>query len=113
MMPRTAPPFDKTGGPADTYVSRFRNVEYLRHDHKPWAKSLHGHQWERIMAYFSILHWLLMLFSIGIILIPCWRIVQKAGFSGVYSLLLFVPVANIIAVWIFSLVEWPVQKRDS
>ena len=65
------------------------------------------------MGVFSVLHWLIILVYFGIILIPCWRIVQKAGFSGSYSFLLFVPIVNVVAVWAFAFVEWPAQKHDS
>jgi hypothetical protein len=65
------------------------------------------------MGAFSVLHWLILLVMIGVYVIPCWRIVQKAGFSGAYSLLVLVPIVNIAALWIFSLIEWPVQKHDS
>jgi hypothetical protein len=30
---------------------------------------------------------------------PFWRIVQKAGYQGVMSLLFFIPVVNLIFVW--------------
>ncbi|WP_246785144.1 hypothetical protein [Bradyrhizobium sp. S69] len=42
------------------------------------------------------------------------RIVQRAGFSGWWTLLILVPVVNLAALWYFAFVEWPVtrQKRS-
>ena len=40
-----------------------------------------------------------------------WRIVSKAGYNGAMSLLLFVPIANIIMILIFAFSEWPIQKE--
>ncbi len=49
--------------------------------------------------------------SILLMFVPYWVIVSKAGFSGWWCLLLFVPVANIIAPWIFAFSEWPALDR--
>ncbi|HST62003.1 MAG TPA: hypothetical protein VLK84_25100 [Longimicrobium sp.] len=53
----------------------------------------------------------MMLVVLIVPLIPAWRIVSKAGYSGAWSLLLFVPVANVIAVFVFAFAEWPLERR--
>jgi len=40
-----------------------------------------------------------------------WRIVSKAGYSGAMSLLLFIPIVNLIMIIIFAFSEWPIQKE--
>ncbi|HEV2580018.1 MAG TPA: hypothetical protein VGT44_04120 [Ktedonobacteraceae bacterium] len=40
-----------------------------------------------------------------------WRIVSKAGYNGAMSLLLFIPIANLIMIIIFAFSEWPIQKE--
>jgi uncharacterized membrane protein YhaH (DUF805 family) len=46
--------------------------------------------------------------------VPYWIILSKAGYSGWWCLLLFVPIVNIIAPWIFALSEWPaLQGRNT
>ena len=35
---------------------------------------------------------------------------KKAGFSKWWSLLLIVPVANIVVIWVFSTISWPAEK---
>lgn len=42
---------------------------------------------------------------------PFWRIVTKAGYPGAMSLLLFIPVANFIFLWIAALNEWPIERQ--
>ena len=64
------------------------------------------------MGSLAVLHWLIVLIAVGIYVVPCWRIVQRAGFSGGWSLLLFVPLVNVIALWVFAFMEWPVQKQE-
>lgn len=38
-----------------------------------------------------------------------FRIVQKAGFSKWYAVFCLVPGVNLIAIWIFSFIEWPAE----
>jgi hypothetical protein len=40
-----------------------------------------------------------------------WHVAQKCGYPGAYSLLLLIPVVNIIVqlIWIFS--EWPIEAE--
>jgi len=37
------------------------------------------------------------------------RISRKAGFSGWWSLLMFVPLVNIVMIWVFAFVQWPAE----
>jgi len=40
----------------------------------------------------------------------CSRVLQKAGFSGWWCVLVVVPVVNIVGLWVFSFVRWPVLE---
>jgi hypothetical protein len=42
-----------------------------------------------------------------LLIVPCWRIVARAGFHPAWSLLALVPIANVIALWIFAKKKWP------
>ncbi len=44
------------------------------------------------------------------IVFPFWRICSKAGFQGALSLLMLVPIANIILPFYLALAEWPALK---
>jgi len=61
-------------------------------------------------------HWLLFLVFLGvyiaIFMIPIWRIVSKAGYSGAWSLLTWVPLVNLICLWVFAFSDWPVARRQ-
>jgi uncharacterized membrane protein YhaH (DUF805 family) len=39
--------------------------------------------------------------------IPVVKIVQKAGYSGWWCILLFIPVVNVVFLWIFAFARWP------
>ncbi|OGB25994.1 MAG: hypothetical protein A3I66_09800 [Burkholderiales bacterium RIFCSPLOWO2_02_FULL_57_36] len=56
-----------------------------------------------------------MLLFWAVFLVPMWRIISKAGYSGAWALISLIPVVNIIALWIFAFATWPnerVRRRD-
>jgi hypothetical protein len=40
-----------------------------------------------------------------------WRIFSKAGYSGALSLLMFVPIANLIVLCVLAFGNWPIYKE--
>lgn len=63
------------------------------------------------MGSFSVWHWLIVLILIAVPLWPSWRIMKRAGYSGAWALLLFVPLVNLIGMFVFAFAEWPVLQR--
>jgi len=47
-----------------------------------------------------------------VFIIPLWKIVGKAGFHPVLSLLVFIPLVNIVMLYVFAFVDWPGLKRE-
>jgi hypothetical protein len=41
---------------------------------------------------------------------PFWRICTRAGFPGALSLLMLVPIGNIILPFVLAFAEWPALK---
>jgi hypothetical protein len=62
------------------------------------------HMITAMMAIFPII----ALFFIVLIVIPYWMIWKKAGFSPWLSLLMFVPLANFIMLYVLAFSEWKV-----
>jgi len=56
---------------------------------------------------------LILMIIPGILLtvIPFWKICSKAGFPGALSLLILVPIANIVLLFYIAFSEWPVLKK--
>ena len=44
-------------------------------------------------------------------LVIYWRIFSKAGYNGARSLLMLIPIVNLIIVIMFAFSEWPVQRE--
>ncbi len=62
------------------------------------------------MVEFSIFHWLIVILLVTF-LIPIARILRRTGHSPLWCLLWFVPLANVIALWVFAFKPWPVDTR--
>jgi uncharacterized membrane protein YhaH (DUF805 family) len=57
---------------------------------------------------------LVMLFIIlAIFLVPAWRILKRTGHSGWWSVLVFVPLVNILGVWLLAFTKWPAVDGKS
>lgn len=59
---------------------------------------------------------LLVILFLALIAFFVWlyvRILHKAGFSGWWTLLLFIPLVNLIMMWIFAFADWPALKKNS
>lgn len=48
---------------------------------------------------------------IVLMIVPYWKIFSKAGWSGAMSLLMLVPLANLIVLWVFAFSEWPALQN--
>ncbi len=60
-----------------------------------------------IIAVSSIISLALLVFAV----IIYWKIFSKAGYSGAMGLLMFVPIANIIALCILAFGNWPIYEE--
>jgi hypothetical protein len=63
------------------------------------------------IASFGLVFGLIGLASIIFAVIIWWRIFSKAGFNGALSLLMFVPIANLVMIIILAFAEWPIQAE--
>ncbi len=59
------------------------------------------------MHEFYFTHWLWMLAWIALILPPFWKIFAKTGFSPWLSLLILVPVVNLVVLYGVAFSRWP------
>ena len=48
-----------------------------------------------------------------ITVIPFWKICSKAGFSGALSLLMLVPIANVVLPFYLAFAPWPSLENNS
>ena len=64
------------------------------------------------MGFFGFGPIMWLIFAV-VIIIPFWSIFSKAGYSKWFSLLMVVPIVNIVALYFLAFSRWPdLQKRD-
>lgn len=64
------------------------------------------------MTGFGVVHWLFFVVMVAVVLYPVGRILGRIGLSPFWSLLSFIPVVNLIALWVLSFSEWPLEKQN-
>jgi hypothetical protein len=50
--------------------------------------------------------------AILLVVLPFWFICKKAGFHGALSLLMLVPIGNIVLPFVLAFAEWPAFKAQ-
>lgn len=50
---------------------------------------------------------------IVLMIVAYWKIWSKAGFNGAWSLLMLVPLVNLIAFLYLAFAKWPIHERLS
>jgi hypothetical protein len=65
---------------------------------------------ELLLIFFILMASLL---SLIITIIPFWKICSKAGFPGALSLLMIIPVANIILPFYIAFAKWPALEEKT
>jgi hypothetical protein len=61
-------------------------------------------------VFFGVLL-LVDLVILGFTIYLYWKVATKAGYPGAYSLLLLVPIANIVIIIMFAFQEWPIEAE--
>jgi uncharacterized membrane protein YhaH (DUF805 family) len=65
------------------------------------------------MGSLSFVHWFITLgVMLVVYVIPAVMILRKAGYSGWWCLLGFVPIVNIVMVWVFAFSDWPNLRQS-
>jgi uncharacterized membrane protein YhaH (DUF805 family) len=53
---------------------------------------------------------LIWIYALAVVL-PFGQLLRRTGFSRWWILLAFVPVINVVGLWIFAYSKWPIDKR--
>ena len=54
---------------------------------------------------------LVIVITTAVIVLPFWKIYSKAGYSGALSLLMLIPILNLIMLFFLAFAEWPILKN--
>lgn len=59
------------------------------------------------------IHWTGFVLSAALLLYPIGRILGRIGYSPFWSLVAFVPLLNVIALWALAFSKWPLEGQTS
>ena len=54
---------------------------------------------------------MILVILVSLVVVPFWKIFTKAGYPGVWSLAMLVPILNIAMSFFLAFGEWPVLKE--
>ncbi len=63
------------------------------------------------MMVFGPVHWLFFIVVVAAVLYPIGRILSRIGFSPLWSVLVFAPLVNLVALWVLASIDW-LEQRD-
>jgi predicted ABC-type exoprotein transport system permease subunit len=66
------------------------------------------HDW---MVY-APLHWATFILVVALVAYPVGRILKRMGFSPLWAILAFLPLLNLLGLWILALNDWPRQPDN-
>ena len=67
--------------------------------------------WSDTMV-FGPVHWLFFIALVMAVLYPIGRILSRIGFSPLWSVLVFAPLVNLVALWVVASIDWPKTNDD-
>jgi hypothetical protein len=67
---------------------------------------------EMYMGYGSAWHWITFGVFAVLTLYPIGRILGRIGFSPLWSIVVFIPLANLLGLWIVALAAWPRDRGE-
>jgi hypothetical protein len=66
-----------------------------------------------MLGYETAFHWFWFFVLVAFILYPTGRILRRIGFSPVWSILMFLSLINVIALWVLAFAEWPMNEAQA
>jgi len=59
------------------------------------------------MGTLSLWHWIIVVLFFVTFGVPIARILRRAGRSRWWTVMFFVPLVNLVALWVFAFTRWP------
>jgi hypothetical protein len=63
------------------------------------------------MYGYGSFHWFWFIVMVAVVAYPVGRILNRIGFSPLWAIAMFIPLLNLIALWILAFTDWPGDRR--
>ena len=64
------------------------------------------------MYGYGSFNWFWFIVMVALVAYPVGRILNRIGFSPLWAVAMFIPLVNLIALWILAFTEWPRGRVD-
>ena len=58
-----------------------------------------------------VLLFVFSLIPVIILMIPMWRIFARTGMGGALSLLMLIPLVNLVMLYVLAFSDWPIERE--
>ncbi|OYV52899.1 MAG: hypothetical protein B7Z77_00970 [Acidocella sp. 20-58-15] len=65
-----------------------------------------------MMGSYGFAHWVMFAVVVAVVVYPLGRILGRIGLSPFWSALAFIPLANLIGLWVLAFSEWPNRRTQ-
>jgi hypothetical protein len=66
-----------------------------------------------MMSGYGAGHLIIFAIMIAVLIYPIGRILGRLGFSPFWSVVAFIPLFNLIGLWVLAFVDWPEKGASS
>ena len=49
--------------------------------------------------------------SVVVVLVPAFRIARKLGYPSPLAVVVFIPFANLVVLWLLAFIDWPIERE--
>ena len=63
------------------------------------------------LGAFMTAYGIFVLVILVVTIVIYWKIAQKAGYPGAMSLLMLVPIVNLVIIILFAFTDWPIERE--
>ena len=102
-MPSAGPGSRRRGSGGSGTAPAWRRSRRWNRTRRPWRRT--SSRW----ASGTSRCWSILL---ALMVIPFWKLWQRTGHSGAWGLLVLVPLANLISLWVLAFKRWPALGEE-
>ena len=81
----------------------------MRYRAKVMRSTFEGKEIHMLLGAFEL--FIIIIGMALVIVVPFWRIFSKAGFPGALSLLMLIPLVNLVMIFVLAFADWPALKE--
>lgn len=66
-----------------------------------------------MMGGYGFGHWVFFVLMVVLLIYPVGRILGRMGLSPLWTIVAFIPLLNLIGLWVLAFADWPAQRGSA